>query len=348
MANQSAASGTSAEFHQPSRFALHRVALTIMWLLATGAVVVMLWQDVRHTDQFSIVRYVLQATYVLALLWYLGRTGPSFIELDELTSPVLPRWRFGPLIPVLGIVLVFALTIFTDDGVPILMLLLMIATVWILVVRRREIRWRLVVAGLAVAIISFLGGYPAWSNGLIGEVAFVGLLVFVPPMFVAGVLLIKRTGLGGSQLQAGRYRKALESFLWGCLLFVPLGMINAASGSPGGDTSWVTGWWMPLSLPFFSGIAEEAWFRLLLVGLCYLLLRPACRTRPALAVLAAMLFSAITFGLGHGRTLDAFLTTGLLYGLPMAVVFAKRDWEHAIGAHYMINMISWVMAFLEN
>ena len=176
---------------------------------------------------------------------------------------------------------------------------------------------------------------------------FVVLLAFVPLMFVAGGLLFQRTGLGGSQVHAGRYGKALASFLWGCLLFVPLGLINAAGGSPGSGITWVTCSWMPLSLPWFSGIAEETWFRLFLVSLCYLLLRPAFSKRPAFAVVSAVLFSAITFGLGHGRTLDRFLTTGLLYGLPMAVVFVRRDWEHAVGAHYMINMIPWVMVFVE-
>jgi hypothetical protein len=105
---------------------------------------------------------------------------------------------------------------------------------------------------------------------------------------------------------------------------------------------------MPISLPWFSGIAEEAWFRLLLVSLVYFLLRPAFREQPAIAVLLAVLFSGITFGLGHGRSIERLLTTGLLYGVPMAVVFAKRDFEHAIGAHYMINMIPWAMAFLES
>ena len=104
---------------------------------------------------------------------------------------------------------------------------------------------------------------------------------------------------------------------------------------------------MPLSLPWFSGIAEETWFRLLLVGLCYFFLRPALRRYPALAVMVAVLVSGTMFGLAHGRTLERFLTTGLLYGVPMAAIFSRRDWEHAVGAHYMINMIPWVMVFLE-
>jgi hypothetical protein len=77
-------------------------------------------------------------------------------------------------------------------------------------------------------------------------------------------------------------------------------------------------------------------------------LRPVFKKAPETAVLYAVLFSAIIFGLGHGRSLDRLLTTGLLYGVPLAAVFAKRDWEHAIGAHYMINMIPWLMSYLEN
>ena len=59
-------------------------------------------------------------------------------------------------------------------------------------------------------------------------------------------------------------------------------------------------------------------------------------------------FSATIFGLGHAGTLqERFWMTGMLYGLPLAVTFARRDWEHAVGAHYMINMIPTLMVFLE-
>jgi hypothetical protein len=131
------------------------------------------------------------------------------------------------------------------------------------------------------------------------------------------------------------------------LLFVPLGLLNAADDSPSSALAWVNRAWMPATLPLWSGIVEETWHRLLLVSLCTFLLRPAFPNRPALAVGFAIFVSASTFGLGHGRTLNRFLITGLLYGLPMAVVFARRDWEHAVGAHYMINMIPWVMVYLE-
>lgn len=113
-------------------------------------------------------------------------------------------------------------------------------------------------------------------------------------MFVAGGLLSKRTGFVGSQLYARRSIQAVKGFLWGCLLFIPLGLANATAGSPSPGMDWVTHGWMPLTLQ------------------------------------------------------DRFLIVRLLFGLPIAVVFARRDWEHAVGAHYMIDMLPTVMVYLEN
>jgi hypothetical protein len=345
MTEESEAPVTPPELNKRVLFTPHSIALITMWLLTTVSLVVMLSNGVRNTGQFRVERYILQVAYVLALFWYLIRTGPPVKQLPDLSPVFLPKLRIGKLIPVIVIALLLV-TEFSGQG--IVSLLLMPATIWILIVWRREIGLPTILLGLAVATVAFLGGLPFYQNQSIGKVDFIALLVFVMPMFVAGGLLSKRTGLRGSQLYAGRYRKAVVSFLWGCLLFIPLGLTNAAAGSPGPWMTWVTRWWIPLSQPLFSGIVEEAWFRLFLVSLCYFLLRPAFSKRPAIAVVCAVLFSAITFGLGHGGTLlENLLITGLLYGLPMAVIFARQDWEHAVGAHYMINMIPTLMVFLE-
>jgi hypothetical protein len=258
---------------------------------------------------------------------------------------LLPKLRIGKLIPVIVVALLLVAE-FADQG--ILLPLLMLATIWILIAWRREIGVPAILLGLAVATVAFLTGLPLYQNQFYGKVYFIVVLAFVMPMFVTGGLLSNRTGLRGSQLYAVQYRKAVVSFLWGCLLFIPLGLTNAAAGAPDTSMTWVTRWWMPFSLPLFPGIVEETWYRLFLVSLCYFLLRPAFSKRPAIALVFTVLFSAITFGLGHGGTLmENLLITGLLYGLPMAVIFAWRDWEDAVGAHYMINMIPTLMVFLE-
>ena len=171
---------------------------------------------------------------------------------------------------------------------------------------------------------------------------------FTVVMIVAGAVLVERTGVGEIRLLDSGVGSALRGFLTGCLLFVPLGLINAADGSPDIATDWVREWWMTWTLPFFSGIAEECFWRLMVLPLVYLLLRPAFPKQPLVALTAAVLFSGLVFGLGHGRNVERLLTTGLLYGVPMATVFARRGFEHAVGAHYMVNFIPWVMAYLEN
>jgi hypothetical protein len=346
MANQSARSTEISISQKPSWFTSHQVILIILWLVTTIAMTVMLWQGVRDTNRFSTTRYILHAGYVVALLWYLGRTGPSVNQLPEVSPQVLPRWRYGVWIPVLVIALQFALTLVSAGGVSILWLLMIVATGPILLAWRREIRLRLVVQGLAVALVAFLAGLQMANNGFLSKFSLYLIPVLSFPMYVAGGLLYERTRFGGIQLLSGQYGKAVKSVFWGGLLFIPLGLINAAGGSPGPGITWVTKWWQPAWLPWYSGIAEETWFRLFLMGLCFFFLRPAFRSRPAVAVVATVLFSGITFGMWHGFTLERFLVTGLLYGVPMAAMFARRDWEHAVGAHYMVNMIPWVMAFL--
>jgi hypothetical protein len=339
---------TLPELNKRILFTPHTIALIITWLLTTVSLVLMLVGGVRNTGQFRFERNFLQVAYVLVLFWYLIRTGPPIEELPYSSPLVQPEPRLRRLIPVIVITLLF-LAELSGQGKGIVELLLMPAAVLVLIIWRREIGFPVILLGLGVATIAFLGGLPFYQNQAFGQVAFIVFLVFVIPMFVAGGLLSKRTGLRGSQLYAGRYKKAMASFLWGCLLFVPLGLTNATAGSPGFPMIWVNRWWFPLSQPWFSGIVEEAWWRLFTVSLCYFLLRPAFRKRPAIPLVCAMLFSAIIFGLGHAGTFqERFLMTGLLYGLPLAVTFARRDWEHAVGAHYMINMIPTLMVFLEN
>lgn len=331
-----------------SMFAPHRIALMIMWIVTTVALIIFLFQGLRNTDQFQLIRYLLQAGYVLTLLWFLWLNGPSVKQLPEIKPAIFPKKSIGKYIPAIIIVVLFVLTIISDDGHSIILLLLILATLWMLIIWWREIKLKMLIQGFVVGLMAFLAGYSFLSNNFASEQVVFVLPALVPLMYIAGCLMIKRTGLGGVKLLDGKVWNAIKSFLFGCLLFIPLGLINAADGSPGGNLEWVNQIWMPPVLPFFSGIAEETLYRLLLISLVFFLLRPAFPKQPAIAIIAVIIFSAIIFGLGHGRNLDRFLTTGLLYGLPMAVIFVRRDWEHSVGAHYMVNMIPWLMAFLES
>ena len=323
-----------------------QIVLAVLWLAATVTYVALLASGMRRGQDFAALRDALHAAYSAALLWYLASGEPSIGRLPEFTPVFLARWRFGRVAAVAVVALVFCLTVLSGDGTALLLLALLVAAVAALVAWRRQVTARSVVLGLALSLVAFVtGGIAFWRHGFVGRSALILFLVLVPPMFVAGGLLVSRTGLGASRLLEGRYAQALRSFLWGCVLFVPLGLANAAGTAPS-DLAWVERWWQPIALPLWSGIDEEVVFRLMLVTLCFALLRPAWKGRPAVAFWAAALFSAVTFGLGHGRTVGNLVFAGLLYGLPFSVVFARRDLEHAVGAHYMVNFVNWVLAFL--
>lgn len=329
-----------------SRFTPQTIALVITWLLSTGALLWMLSNGVRYSGGYLTERLWLQTAYVATMCWYLIRSGPSLARLPEVRPILLRNSVVGRWIPAVVIALLFYEVITNDSG--ILLLVVAAALIWILVVWRREIRMRLLVQGLVLSLVALLAGLPFRLNNYISEFIFTFMLVITPLMYIAGGILISRTELGASKLHSGRYLDGLKSFLKGCLIFIPLGLFNAVSGSFASGIGWVNKMWIPVTMPFYSGITEEIVFRLFLIGLIYFLLRPAFRKIPVLAVILTILFSAITFGMGHnGSFFEKFFITGLLFGLPLALNFSKRDVEHAIGGHYMINMIPTILAFME-
>jgi len=333
---------TESQFR--SWLAPHKIALVIVWLVTTITTTVILINNQAGTIRSDAIRQMLHVLYVVVLLWYLVRTGPALNQLPEGHVSV-KRWsKIGVWLAVLGVAIFFLLTFFSANDIGPLILLSLIAFVVILLVWGRDISLRLIIQAFAIAIFAYLAGSQWVKLGVLTKNLNSILSAFTIPFYITGGLLLKRTKLGGVQLLNGQYRSALKSICVGSLLFVPLGLINAL-GNPMVDLSGVRQWWMPLWLPWWSCINEEAWYRLYLVGLVYFMLRPAFHKFPGLAVVAAVLFSGIVFGVGHGLTLDLFWTTGLLYGVPFAATFAKRDWEHAVGAHYMVNMIPALVAF---
>ena len=163
----------------------HHLILTIMWLITTIAMVTMLGLGFRDTGRHDALRYMLQAGYVAALIWYLIRRGPSVSQLPELRPIVFPRRRYGAWIPVLGIALL-ALTAISTEGLACFMTLPIVATIWILIAWRRQIRLRSVVQGLGLALIIYFPALTMLKNDSISGVFFIFFLVFVPPMYVAG------------------------------------------------------------------------------------------------------------------------------------------------------------------
>jgi len=144
----------------------------------------------------------------------------------------------------------------------------------------------------------------------------------------------------------------MRSLLMGCLLAVPPALANLDLGPVISDP-WVDRWWKPL-VAFSPGLAEETWARLFLTTLCYALLRPVTNQRPTRAVTAAVLIAALTHAAAHVPTygllspngITFLVFGGLLYGVPMGLLFVKRDFEHAAGYHFFIDFVRFGAALL--
>ena len=167
------AKDTSLELIGEVLFTPHRIALITMWVITTVSLVVMLLNGVRNNFQFYSERNILHVGYTLAFFWYLIRTGPSIKQLPDVSPILLPKRKIGKLIPVIILALLLV-SEFYDQG--IVRPLLMLATLLILIVWRREINLSTIISGLVVTVIAFLGGLPAWQNQFVGSTTFFGLL----------------------------------------------------------------------------------------------------------------------------------------------------------------------------
>ena len=144
----------------------------------------------------------------------------------------------------------------------------------------------------------------------------------------------------------------MRSFLLGILLGTPWALAGVVMGSAeGGRSAWVESWWQPL-IALQPGIAEEAWGRLLLVPLAFLLFRRVSPNRTAFST--ALIVMAYWFAYLHvsGNVVSVLVSTfiiGSLLTLPISIVCLYYDLETAIGFHFWMDFLKFAFAlFLFN
>ncbi|MCW5849753.1 MAG: CPBP family intramembrane metalloprotease [Anaerolineae bacterium] len=318
--------------------------LALLWLAATATTTLALARPELWTN---LVGGLLGLAYIGGLLWYLVHTPPHASDLPDLPPDRLPGTRYPRRLTLilLTLALLFVLAIPLH---PLLVLIGVFAVLsgWLIVHWRARLTRRLVALGLAA------GGVILVAQAAMGQYDpyMVFYLAMIPLLFIAGGLLVGYSGLSKlTVLQSGR--AAVKSFGWGCLLALPPALLNVLGGAQRGD-SWVDHWWQPVAA-LVPGIAEETWARLFLVSLVYVLLRPRTNDQPERAARAAILISALTHGFAHLPTLAllgpgglSMLVAALLYGVPMGMLFVKRDFEHAVGYHFCVDLLRFIAAGL--
>ncbi len=134
------------------------------------------------------------------------------------------------------------------------------------------------------------------------------------------------------------------------ILSTPWALFNVAMGGSNNDTA-LRSWWQPLAA-VQPGIAEEAWGRVFLIPLLFVILRGVARARTALTV--AVLVVAYWFAYLHtpgGLSVSSLISTlliGTIYCLPISYLWLRRGLEPAMGFHFWQDFVRFGAAYVIN
>jgi hypothetical protein len=326
------------------------VIFVALWFIASGVLLLKIFHIMPALEiLLSYVGQVAGIGYIGMLIWHFSHSSPSAAELPELSPPVFPKLHFWGTFQLIITTLVFLFAI----GIvvhPQLMLLVFLALLGfeLMVYWRQRVTLLIFLYGAGVGLLSF---FPGLLKREASGFAILGYLVFPIFLFIGGALMLQHTHLTHIRILENGLLPALRSFGWGCVLAVPPALVNIIYGAHQSDTG-IDKWFDPIAA-LTPGIAEEVWARLFLTTLCYALLRPTTNDRPRRALVAAILIGAITHGLAHLYTPSrifsqeglGFIIAGLLFGVPMGLLFVKRDLEQAIGYHFFIDFVCFLAAY---
>jgi hypothetical protein len=317
-----------------------------VWTLTTA---IFGWQILERERTFDSPHMWLNLLMLLfctiALLWWL-----SYPLRDGSSDVARTKWGWFILIAVIAVCALFALR--TVVGPPLLFGLPVVA-VAVLASLRPTITKQEVLYALGLSLVAGIAGLGAQWVSFHPIVWSVLQVLLVSTGLLAGWAVLRHAGLleqgiGYSRFLSEGTASALRGFLQGMLIGLPWALSLVVMGGSESET-WVRHWWQPL-LAINPGIAEEAWGRILLVPLLFLILRRV--SRPKKAFVAALVIVGYWFAYLHtsGGMDDLFSTivTGTLYVLPVSYICLYRDLETAIGFHFWLDFVKFTAAYLLN
>lgn len=320
--------------------------LLVIWSFSTLGIGYAVLRGFRNFDSpatLPILLILLVCT--ISLLWWVNDRAPDLPEHKPQTN----RRKF--ILTVLLAVLVLFL-LHSIVGHPLIFAFPVIGILVLIIMRpplsRPEVYYALTlaviagVAGLGSAWVSI--PLTIWASLQFGLV-FLGLLAGWGILNHTGLV---KAGIGTNILITEGFKPAVNSFFQGLLIAMPwaLGMIALGSAN---EEHWVSSWWQPL-VAIQPGIAEEAWGRVLLVPLLFLLFRRFAKDKTALTsavVVAAYWFAYLHTSGGVGGIFSA-LMIGTLFSLPVTYLWLRRGLETAIGFHFWLDFIKFAAALLLN
>jgi hypothetical protein len=326
-----------------TKFNLPVTLLSVLWLFSSGILIATYVFQQPNLSGFGQIAGLL---FIIGLIIYLIRSAPKSTDLPDIQPIFFAKSNYiSTLLMILGVlILLFVVGIVVHPWLVVVAALTSCA-IWIIITHRSHLTPSLVMVGVGAGVLCLL------LSGLSGRLdAFQGFyLACIPFLFIGGGILTKVTGLTHIRSVDGHWGLAIKGFVWACVLAFPPALLNSSGGAHSGDM-WVDQAWESF-VALVPGIAEETWARLFLTTLIYALLRPKTKQRPTRALIPAVFIAAFVHGLAHLSGAMVFspaalqmLISGLLFGVPMGLLFVKRDFEHAAGYHFFVDFVRYWMA----
>jgi hypothetical protein len=222
---------------------------------------------------------------------------------------------------------------------------------------RKNISTYEVVLGVMTAtIVCFAIETTHWSKGgnlfhLTYELYVNGLLVFL--VVLGALAMLKSEQVLHVRIAEEQYSKMMKSYAFGWVVGFPLALINVAFFTvveklPMSYRDILDGFVIAAGTSITEGVA----CRLLLMGIVIVLLR---KHLPKKYTVAAALFAGAFFApaiAAYGilpaapvQALTMVAVSGLLFALPMALLAYYRDVESAIGVHWIVAFIQYILGY---
>jgi membrane protease YdiL (CAAX protease family) len=241
------------------------------------------------------------------------------------------------------LIIVGATTLFLFLGLKTSVILIMaivtfIVSVWIIVKYKKLITKPLIIKGLIIGALCGLSQYNYFLS-------FLFISILTPFFFISASLLNDKFKLTAIHLNNNSYASIIKSFLIGCLFALPMALSNLSDVLATNPYKWINHFWQPI-LAFNFVLLEETFMRLFIITFIYVLVSSKT-DKKIIPVITAILISSTIFGLSHYPHVDIMncINIAVLYGLPLGVLFYKRDFETVVGYHFMINFISAVSTY---
>jgi len=278
--------------------------------------------------------------YVSSLIFLL--TQPDFITERLENSDKFIELKgydiWGLLLIVFGITAILLFLGFKSSVILIFAVLAFVVSIWIIIKYKKLITKPLIVKGLIIGGLCSLAQYNYIPSLL-------AILLITPFFYISASLLNDKFRFTKIHFNNNSFSKSITSILIGCLLALPMALSNLTDVMTTNPFEWINQFWQPI-LAFNFVLLEETFMRLFIITFIYVLVSSKT-DRKIIPVITAVFISSFIFGFTHYPHVDIqnCINIVILYGLPLGLLFYKRDFETVVGYHFMINFISAVSTY---